>query len=221
MSRRALLRHLWSMVQTRTEAAGLVLSLQRSALGRGLAWYAIAAMAAMALMITLLLLVALGTPEEYRAWALGLLALALAAAAGYSAVHAKQQLTRDTALIADFTTGLRLDLAMVNLALKDPDTDDEEKLAARERAKTAVREAAVDKAATPSAADGADPEAGAEGPSLQSAAAAMRAAAPTAGPTVATEMDTRPSSVIPPEEMTTPPPQATAPNQERPSHGAP
>ena len=169
------------MVQTRTEAAGLVLSLQRSAMGRGLAWYAIAAMAAMALMITLLLLVALGTPAEYRAWALGLLALVLAAAAGYCAVHAKQQLTRDTALIADFTTGLRLDLAMVNLALKDPDTDDEEKLAARERAKTAVREAAVDKAATPSTADGADAEAGTDGPSLQSAAAAMRAAAPTLG----------------------------------------
>lgn len=142
-SRRALLRHVWSMAQTRAEAAGLVLSLQRSALGRGMAWYAVAAMAAMAFMISLLLLVALGTPQEYRAWVLGLLSLALLATAACCANHARQQLTRDKALIGDFTTGLRLDLAMVNLALKDPETHDADKLAARERAETEVREAAV------------------------------------------------------------------------------
>ncbi len=131
------------MAQTRAEAAGLVLSLQRSALGRGMAWYAVAAMAAMAFMIALLLLIALGTPQEYRAWVLGLLSIALFATAAYCANHARLQLTRDKAVIADFTKGLRLDLAMVNLALKDPETDDDEKLASRERAETEVREAAA------------------------------------------------------------------------------
>ena len=127
------------MAQTRAEAAGLVLSLQRSALGRGMAWYAVAAMAAMAFMIALLLLIALGTPQEYRAWVLGLLSIALFATAAYCANHARLQLTRDKALIADFTKGLRLDLAMVNLALKDPETHDDEKLA-RETCQTEVRE---------------------------------------------------------------------------------
>ena len=43
---------------------------------------------------------------------------------------------------------------MINLALKDADTEDEEKLAERERAKEKVREAAADKAAAPSTAEG-------------------------------------------------------------------
>jgi hypothetical protein len=104
-----LLRHLWSMMQTRGEAAGLVLRLQRDALGRGLAWFAVAALAA------------LGTPEEYRVAALAGLALALLVLAIGCVNGAQRRLARDKGLIADFTAGLRLDLAMVNLALKDPD----------------------------------------------------------------------------------------------------
>jgi len=181
-SRRALLRHVWSMAQTRAEAAGLVLSLQRSALGRGMAWYAVAAMAAMAFMIALLLLIALGTPQEYRAWVLGPLSIALFATAAYCANHARLQLTRDKALIADFTKGLRLDLAMVNLALKDPETHDDEKLASRERAKAAVRDAAAKMAVTPAAAEGTGPAIDTDGPAMESVAAAMRAAASTPMP---------------------------------------
>lgn len=202
-SRRALLRQLWSMLQTRIEAAGLVRSLQRSALGRGLAWYAVAAMATMALMFALLLLIALGTPAEYRVPVLGLVTLALFGAVAYSAVHAKQELARDTALINDFTTGLRLDLAMVTLALKDPTTDDEEQLEARERAKDKVREAAEDRAAAAiNAADGPSGSgAGDARQGLESAAAAARAVTP-----IATELERPAAPVTPPEEMTVPPP---------------
>jgi hypothetical protein len=108
-----------------------------------LAWYAFAAMAAMAFMVSLLLLIALGTPPEYRMWVLGGVSILLLATAAYCAMHARQQLTRDSALIGDFTKGLRLDLAMVNLALKDPQTHDADRLAARERARTEVRDAAA------------------------------------------------------------------------------
>ncbi len=74
---------------------------------------------------------------------LGLVSILLFAITAYCAVHARQQLTRDKALIAEFTKGLRLDLAMVNLALKDPATHDPDKLAARAHAETEVREAAA------------------------------------------------------------------------------
>ncbi len=120
-SRLALLRHLWSMMQTRGEAAGLVLRLQRDALGRGLAWFAVAALAATAFVFSLLLLVALGTPEEYRVAVLSGLALALLVLAIGCVYGAQRRFARDQGLIADFTAGLRLDLAMVNLALKDPE----------------------------------------------------------------------------------------------------
>lgn len=176
-SRRALLRHLWAMFQTRVEAAGLVLSLQRSALGRGLAWYAVAGIAAIALLFSLVLLVALGTPEQYRVAALGALALALLAGVVLCALQAKRQIARDTALIADFTGGLRLDLAMVNLALKDPEPADADSIDRREQAQEAVREAAAEQAATP-------------------------VAAPAATP-AATEMELRAGMVTPPEELTT------------------
>ncbi len=155
------------MLQTRAEAAGLVLSLQRSALGRGVAWFAIAGIAAIALLFSVLLLIAFGTPENYRVAALGLTSLALLAAAVFCGLHARSQMTRDAALIADFTTGLRLDLAMVNLALKDADTEDENKIAERERAKVKVREAVVAKAAAPSTAEDTDRPA-ADGPSMAS-----------------------------------------------------
>jgi hypothetical protein len=218
-SRRALLRHLWSMLQTRAEAAGLVLSLQRSALGRGLGWYAIAAMAAMAFMFALLLLIALGTPAEYRALVLGLVTLALAGVAVYCAVHAKRELSRDAALITDFTTGLRLDLAMVNLALKDPETENEEKLEAREHAKTKVREAAEDKAESTMNAAGSPAAAAAteEGPGLESAAAAARAVTP-----MASEIEHPSAPITPPDEMTNaPPPPSGRDGQENRSYGNP
>jgi uncharacterized membrane protein YqjE len=111
------------MLQTRGEAAGLVLRLQRDALGRSIVWFGVAAMAAMAFVFALLLLVAFGTPQEYRVAALGISALALLVTAVACGIGARRQLTRDARLIADFTAGLRLDLAMVNLALKDPDAD--------------------------------------------------------------------------------------------------
>lgn len=148
-SRLALLRHLWAMMQTRGEAAGLVLRLQRDALGRGLAWSGVAAMASMGFMFALVLLVAVGTPEEYRVAALAGLALALLITAIACASGARRQLARDTGLIADFTAGLRLDLAMVNLALKDPEAEDVTAIAERGQAKMAAREAAAAKAEKP------------------------------------------------------------------------
>ena len=57
-----------------------------------MAWYAVAAMAAMAFMIALLLLIALGTPQEYRAWGVGPAVIALFATAAYCANHARLQL---------------------------------------------------------------------------------------------------------------------------------
>lgn len=153
-SRRALLRHLWAMVQTRAEAAGLVVQLQRTAVTQGLLFAGIAAVAALSFTTAVIVWIAVAAPEAWRGWALGIVALALLATAVYSAITAGRRIRHDTNLIADFTRGLRLDLAMVNLALKDADTEDEEKLAARERAKTAVRDAAAEKAATPSTAEG-------------------------------------------------------------------
>lgn len=176
-SRRALLRHLWAMVQTRTEAAFLVVQLQRSAVGEGLLYFGIAAIAAMSFVIAAVVLIAVAVPAPWNAVVLGVLAAALFAATVVGVNRGNARVKRDATLFADFARGLKLDLAMVNLALRDPDTDDEEKLAARERAKDAVREAAVDKAATPSGAEGPDrPAPG--GPAMESATAAMRAAAP-------------------------------------------
>lgn len=176
-SRRALLRHLWAMVQTRAEAAGLVVQLQRTAVTQGLLYAGIAAVAALSFTTAVIVWIAVAAPEAWRGWALGIVALALLATALYGAITAGRRIRHDTDLIADFTRGLRLDLAMVNLALKDADTEDEDKLADRERAKTAVRDAAAEKAATPSTAEGGDAPSP-EGPSVQAATAAMRAAEP-------------------------------------------
>ena len=142
-SRLALLRHIWAMMQTRGEAASLVLRLQLDALLRGIAWFAAAAVTAMALMMALVLLVAFGAPAEYRVAALAGLALALLVAAIACVISARRQLARDAGLIAEFTAGLRLDLAMVNLALKDPAADDEGAVVEREQARAEVREAAA------------------------------------------------------------------------------
>jgi uncharacterized membrane protein YqjE len=177
-SRRALLRQVWAMVQTRAEAASLVVSLQKNAVVQGLALYAVAALTASACITALIFFIAVAVAPEHRALALGLVVLALAAATAFAVIRATRQLRRDTALIADFTKGLRLDFAMINLALKDPEPDDEQELDKRERAKTAVREAAADKAGTPSTADGGaiNPS----GPSVAAATAAMSAASPPA-----------------------------------------
>lgn len=167
----------------------------------------------------MLLLIALGTPEEYRALVLGPVTLALAGVAAFCAVHAKRELARDTALITDFTTGLRLDLAMVNLALKDPETEDEEKQEAREHAKTKVREAAEDKAASTMNAAGGPAAAASveEGPGLESTAAAVRAVTP-----MATEIEQPSAPITPPDEMTNAPPSPSGRDgQENRSYGSP
>ena len=165
------------MVQTRAEAASVVVQLQRTAVTQGLLFYGIAAVTALSFMTAVIVWIAVAAPPAWRGWALGLLALALLATAGFSVVTAGAKIRRDTGVIADFSRGLKLDLAMINLALKDPDTKDEEKLAERELAKEKVREAAAEKAATPSTAEGGDAPAPG-GPAAESAAAAIRAAAP-------------------------------------------
>jgi uncharacterized membrane protein YqjE len=176
-SRRALLRHLWAMVQTRTEAAALVVTLQKTAVMQGVALSAVAALAASAFVTALIVLIAVAAPPEWRALALGLVVLALLLTAVLAAMAARRRLRRDVALIADFSKGLRLDLAMINLALKDPETEDQEKLDAREKAKDAVREAAAEKASTPSTAE--DGTISSTGPAMAAATAAMAAAAPS------------------------------------------
>lgn len=176
-SRRALLRHLWAMVQTRTEAAALVVSLQKTAVMQGVALFAVAALTASAFVTAVIVLIAVATPPEWRVPALGLVVLALLLTAVFTAMAAGRRFRRDTALIADFSKGLRLDLAMINLALKDPETEDQEKLDSREKAKDAVREAAAAKAGTPSTAE--DGTISTTGPSMAAASAAMTAAAPS------------------------------------------
>jgi hypothetical protein len=164
------------MLQTRAEAASLVVQLQRTAVTQGLMFYGIAAVTGLAFMTAVIVWIAVEAPPSWRGWALGLITLALAATAVFSVVTAGRKLKHDAELIADFSRGVKLDLAMINLAIKDPDTEDEDKLAERERAKEKVREAAVDKATAPSTAEGGMPAPG--GPAMESAAAAMRAAAP-------------------------------------------
>lgn len=165
------------MMQTRAEAAGLVVRLQRTAVAQGLLFYGIAAVTALSFMTAVIVWIAVAAPPEWRGWALGILALALLAGAIFSVVTAGRKMQRDAGLIADFSRGIKLDLAMINLALKDPDTEDEDKLAERERAKEKVREAAAEKATTPSTAEGGGAPAPVS-PAMDSAAAAMRAAAP-------------------------------------------
>lgn len=172
------------MLQTRAEAGALVLQLQRTAVAQGVLFGAIAAVAGMAFTTAAIVWIAVVVPPEWRGWALGITALALLGATYFAAVTAGKRLRRDAGLIADFTRGLKLDLAMVNLALKDPDAEDAEEVAKRERAKQAVREAAMAKATAPSTAEGGGAPA-ADGPSLGSVAAAMRAAEPI-GPAAAT-----------------------------------
>jgi len=231
-SRRALLRHFWAMVQTRTEAAVLVVQLQRSALAQGLLYYGIAALAAMSFVIAAVVLIAVAVPAPWNAIVLGLLTVALLAAAFIGVSRGSARLQRDASLIADFTQGLKLDLAMVNLALKDPNTEDQAKLEERERAKTALREAAAAKATTPSTAEGgAQPAPG--GPAMEAAAGAMRAAGPApdapvggayASTTARDEGDTLPDGLTEREMPGSAPPEslsgATPADKER-SHGTP
>ena len=176
--RRALLRHLWAMVQTRAAAATLVVKLQRTAVSQGLMMYGIAAMAAMSFMTALIVLIAVAAPPAWRGIALFVLTVALLATAIFAVVSATKKLKRDAALIADFTRGLKLDIAMINLALKDADTDDEDKLAKREDAKQSVRKAAAEHASSQGTAEQGG-ETSAERPPTGSAAAAMHAASPT------------------------------------------
>jgi uncharacterized membrane protein YqjE len=164
------------MAQTRAEAAALVVSLQKTAVMQGVALYAAAALAASASITAVIVLVAVAAPPEWRVAALGAVVVLLLLATAFAAMRAGRQLRRDAALIADFSKGLRLDLAMLNLALKDPNPEDSEELSKRERAQDAVREAAAEKASTPSTAEGG--EISPLGPSVAAATAAARAASP-------------------------------------------
>jgi len=165
------------MVQTRAEAATLVVKLQRTAVTQGLMMYGIAAMAAMSFMTALIVLIAVAAPPAWRVPVLFLVTAALLGTAIYAVLSAGRKVARDAKLIADFSRGIKLDLAMINLALQDAEPDDEEKLEKRERTKTAVREAAAEKAATPSTAEGGVAPS-MDGPSMGAAAAAMHAASP-------------------------------------------
>jgi uncharacterized membrane protein YqjE len=184
------------MIQTRAEAAGLVVQLQRTAVTQGLLFGAIAAVTGLSFMTAVIVWIAVAAPPSWRGWALGIVSVALLATAIFAAVTAGRKIARDAGLIADYSRGLKLDLAMISLALKDPETEDEDKLAERERAKEKVREAAADKAAAPSTAEGGGAPSP-DGPSMQSATAAMRAAAPRpdvspAGPDAEREAAARP-----------------------------
>jgi uncharacterized membrane protein YqjE len=172
-SRRALLRHVWTMVQTRAEAAALVVSLQRTALVESLVMFGVAAVTGLATLTALIVLVAVVTPERWRWLALLGVTLALVAATVVAAAAGRRKLQRDRGTIADFKRGLKLDMALVNLALRDPDTDDADKLEAREQAREQVREAAVEKAAN----SGDGPGAAVTG--SDSAEDALRAVSPT------------------------------------------
>ena len=165
------------MIQTRAEAAGLVVQLQRTAVTQGLIFGGVAAVTGLSFMTAVIVWIAVAAPPSWRGWALGIVSVALLATAIFAAITAGRKITRDSALIADYSKGLKLDLAMISLALKDADTEDEEKLAERERAKEKVREAAAEKAAAPSTAEGGESP-GPGAPAMESANAAMRAAAP-------------------------------------------
>jgi uncharacterized membrane protein YqjE len=189
------------MIQTRAEAAGLVVQLQRTAVTQGLLFGGIAAVTGLSFMTAVIVWIAVAAPPSWRGWALGIVTVALLAAAIFAALTATRKITQDSALIADYSRGLKLDLAMISLALKDADTDDEEKLAERERAKEKVREAAADKAAAPSTAEGGGAPAPG-GPAMESATAAIRAAAPRpdvspAGPDAEREAAARPDLLRP------------------------
>ena len=117
------------MIQTRAEAAGLVVQLQRTAVTQGLLFGGIAAVTALSFMTAVIVWIAVAAPPEWRGWALGIVSVGLLAAAIFAAVTASRKITQDSALIDDYSRGLKLDLAMISLALKDPNTEDEEKLA--------------------------------------------------------------------------------------------
>ncbi len=218
---RALLRHVWAMIQTRAEAAALIVSLQKSALQQGLALYAVAALAGSALATAVIVLVAVAAPPQWRVLALSLVTLALLAVTLWAGLSAGRHLRREAALFADFTKGLRLDLAMLNLALKDPDPKNEVERAERDRAKDAVREAAADRAATVSTPEGGQAAAAAGGPAAAAASQGPSVAATMAGPEIEpvvepasvpdpaapiddgqSELELPNAAVIPPEPLT-------------------
>jgi hypothetical protein len=66
-SRRALLRHLWAMVQTRTEAAALVVSLQKTAVMQGVALLAVAARRRVPV-TAVIVLIAVAAPQNGASW---------------------------------------------------------------------------------------------------------------------------------------------------------
>jgi hypothetical protein len=194
------------MVQTRAEAAVLVVQLQRSALTQGFSLFGIAALAALSFMLALVALIAVALPAPWNAIVLGVLAAASLGGAIYAATSAGRSLKRDAGVIADYARGLKLDLAMINLALKDPDTDDEEKLAARERAKVAVEEAAAAKAETESP-EFAPARAATAGPGLaDEEGGAYASSSGSAMPEGATEREMPEPAVTMPESMGAPAP---------------
>jgi uncharacterized membrane protein YqjE len=207
-TRHELLRQLWAMLQTRAEAGVLVLQLQRDALTRGLAWYAVAAVVSLSFVIALVLLVAFGTPAEYRLGALALLCVLLLLAAGGCVLAARRRIARDAGLIAAFTDGLRLDLALLNQALQDPAKVDRQERLDREQAGPGSAEAATGGATRPDRpADNVKPE-----PTQPPEAATETSRAPA--PEV-TEIEASTASLVPPEAK------VPVVDQARPQHGNP
>ena len=178
-SRRALLRQLWAMVQTRTEAASLVVSLQKTAVMQGVALFAVAALAASAFVTALIVFIAVAAPPEWRALALGLVVLALLGTAIFAAMASQ---------LAD-PPRYRADRGFLEGPASRPRDGEPGAEGSRSRrrrgnrrtrkAKEAVREAAAEKAGTPSTAE--DGAITPTGPSVAAASAAMTAASTVTG----------------------------------------
>ena len=80
------------MIQTRAEAAGLVVQLQRTAVTQGLLFYGIAAVTGLSFMTAVIVWIAVAAPPSWRGWALGFVTVALLATAIFAAVTASRKI---------------------------------------------------------------------------------------------------------------------------------
>ena len=65
------------MIQTRAEAAGLVVQLQRTAVTQGLLFGGIAAVTGLSFMTAVIVWIAVAAPPSWRGWALGIVSVCI------------------------------------------------------------------------------------------------------------------------------------------------
>ena len=82
------------MIQTRAEAAGLVVQLQRTAVTQGLIFGGVAAVTGLSFMTAVIVWIAVAAPPSWRGWALGIVSVAVLATAIFASITGTLKITR-------------------------------------------------------------------------------------------------------------------------------